>query len=206
MVSDVWDCIHMDAIPFDGDPLVAFRRRGAPRARSMALRAGPARLQCMTSRQLAPMASTRLMPRPFNWRPKPNPNPTSGGAPVAGTGGSNTAGSIIGGAGSSGGYAGTGGNDRRRAGQRRRRSLRFGRRFRRRLRHRRREHGWQRHGWCALGDLLVTPTSTGGELIDMSFVFDFTWGHTQISDVNISLPASSFPITYEIDYSRVYLR
>jgi len=40
----------------------------------------------------------------------------------------------------------------------------------------------------------------------MSFVFDFTWGHTQISDVNISLPASSFPITYEIDYSRVYLR
>jgi hypothetical protein len=46
----------------------------------------------------------------------------------------------------------------------------------------------------------------GGTAIDMSFLFDFGWGHTQISDVNISLPASSFPITYEIDYSRVYLR
>ncbi len=47
---------------------------------------------------------------------------------------------------------------------------------------------------------------SGGQPIDMDFLFDFSWGHTQISDVNISLPCSSFPITYEIDYSRVYLR
>jgi hypothetical protein len=40
----------------------------------------------------------------------------------------------------------------------------------------------------------------------MSFLFDFGWGHTQISDVNITLPASNFGITYEVDYSRVYLR
>lgn len=48
--------------------------------------------------------------------------------------------------------------------------------------------------------------SQSGEHIDMSFLFDFGWGHTQISDVNITLPASGFGITYEIDYSRVYLR
>jgi hypothetical protein len=47
---------------------------------------------------------------------------------------------------------------------------------------------------------------SSGAKIDMSFLFDFGWGHTQISDVNISLPASKFPLTYEIDYSRVYLR
>jgi hypothetical protein len=46
----------------------------------------------------------------------------------------------------------------------------------------------------------------GAETIDMRFLFDFSWGHTEISDVNISLPASAFPLTYEIDYSRVYLR
>jgi hypothetical protein len=45
-----------------------------------------------------------------------------------------------------------------------------------------------------------------GEHINMSFLFDFGWGHTQISDVNITLPASGFNITYEVDYSRVYLR
>ena len=45
-----------------------------------------------------------------------------------------------------------------------------------------------------------------GEHIDMSFLYDFGWGHTQISQVNISLPASGFNITYELDYSRVYLR
>ena len=48
-------------------------------------------------------------------------------------------------------------------------------------------------------------TSTG-EAINMSFLFDFGWGHTQIADVNVSLPASTFGITYEIDYSRAYLR
>jgi len=42
--------------------------------------------------------------------------------------------------------------------------------------------------------------------IDMDFLFDLGWGHTQISDVNITLPSASFPITYELDYSRVYLR
>jgi hypothetical protein len=52
-------------------------------------------------------------------------------------------------------------------------------------------------------------TNGGGENgtpIDMRFLFDFGWGHTDIADVNITLPASQFPMTYEIDYSRVYLR
>jgi hypothetical protein len=45
-----------------------------------------------------------------------------------------------------------------------------------------------------------------GEPIDMWFLFDFSWGHTQVPDVHIELPASQFPLTYEIDYSRVYMR
>ena len=45
-----------------------------------------------------------------------------------------------------------------------------------------------------------------GTPIDMRFLFDFGWGHTSIADVNITLPASQFPMQYEIDYSRVYLR
>jgi hypothetical protein len=48
--------------------------------------------------------------------------------------------------------------------------------------------------------------TTGAQSIDMDFLFDFSWGHTQVSSVNITLPASMFPLTYEIDYSRVYLR
>jgi hypothetical protein len=48
--------------------------------------------------------------------------------------------------------------------------------------------------------------TSGGQTIDMNFLFDLGWGHTQIGEVNIQLPASDFPITYEIDYSRVYLR
>jgi hypothetical protein len=48
--------------------------------------------------------------------------------------------------------------------------------------------------------------TTGAQSIDMDFLFDFGWGHTQVSSVNITLPASMFPLTYEIDYSRVYLR
>lgn len=45
-----------------------------------------------------------------------------------------------------------------------------------------------------------------GNPIDMRFLFDFSWGHTQVNEVNMELPASNFPLTYEIDYSRVYLR
>jgi hypothetical protein len=44
------------------------------------------------------------------------------------------------------------------------------------------------------------------EVIDMSFLFDFTWGHTDTPGCDVALPATSFPLTYEIDYSRVYLR
>jgi hypothetical protein len=46
----------------------------------------------------------------------------------------------------------------------------------------------------------------GAEPVEMRFLFDFSWGHTQVDDVDIELPASSFPLTYEIDYSRVDLR
>jgi len=46
----------------------------------------------------------------------------------------------------------------------------------------------------------------GAPVVDMSFLFDFTWGHTDVPGVSVSLPASSFPVTYEIDYSRVYMR
>jgi hypothetical protein len=45
-----------------------------------------------------------------------------------------------------------------------------------------------------------------GQVIDLNFLFDFSWGHTDIADENVTLPATSFPLTYEIDYSRVYLR
>jgi hypothetical protein len=48
--------------------------------------------------------------------------------------------------------------------------------------------------------------SKDGKPIDIRFLFDFSWGHTKVDDVNIELPASMFPLTYEIDYSRVYLR
>jgi hypothetical protein len=48
--------------------------------------------------------------------------------------------------------------------------------------------------------------ASGGQVIDLDFLIDLSWGHTEIEDVNITLPASSFPITYELDYSRVYLR
>jgi hypothetical protein len=57
------------------------------------------------------------------------------------------------------------------------------------------------------GTLHWTVSGTnGGEAIDMDFLFDLSFGHTQIAAVNITLPASSFPLTYEVDYSRVYLR
>jgi hypothetical protein len=46
----------------------------------------------------------------------------------------------------------------------------------------------------------------GGEPLELFFLIDIGWGHTLIGDVNISLPAADFPITFELDYSRVYLR
>jgi hypothetical protein len=49
--------------------------------------------------------------------------------------------------------------------------------------------------------------SQGGTPINMTFLFDFTWAHTQVSSVNPSgVPASSVQMTYEMDYSRVYMR
>lgn len=48
--------------------------------------------------------------------------------------------------------------------------------------------------------------SSAGEELNMSFLFDFGWGHTQVSEVNISLPVAELPLTYELDYSRVYVR
>jgi hypothetical protein len=48
---------------------------------------------------------------------------------------------------------------------------------------------------------------SNGEPIDMTFLFDAGWGHTQVASVNHSLPASSLAGTlYEWDYSRIYLR
>ena len=48
---------------------------------------------------------------------------------------------------------------------------------------------------------------SGAEPINMSFLFDATWGHTQVGSVNHSMPASEFDGKfYEWDYSRVYLR
>jgi len=46
----------------------------------------------------------------------------------------------------------------------------------------------------------------GGEPVEMYFLFDFSWGHTQVQSVNLELPAASFGLSYEIDYSRVYTR
>ncbi|MET0385877.1 MAG: hypothetical protein ABW321_07955 [Polyangiales bacterium] len=57
------------------------------------------------------------------------------------------------------------------------------------------------------GDIHWTDgADIGNTTTDMHFLLDFSWGHTQVTDVNIELPASDFPVTYEIDYSRVYMR
>jgi hypothetical protein len=48
--------------------------------------------------------------------------------------------------------------------------------------------------------------SAGGEELELYFIMDVGWGHLEIPDIDISLPAADFPITYELDYSRVYLR
>lgn len=53
--------------------------------------------------------------------------------------------------------------------------------------------------WTRKGEL-------GGEPIDLRFLFDFSWGHTKIPVLDVTLAAKEFPLTYEIDYSRVYLR
>jgi hypothetical protein len=45
-----------------------------------------------------------------------------------------------------------------------------------------------------------------GETTNLHFLFDFGWGHTGLAAVNIALWAAQFPIEYEVDYSRVYLR
>ncbi|MBN8526181.1 MAG: hypothetical protein J0M02_12680 [Planctomycetes bacterium] len=50
-------------------------------------------------------------------------------------------------------------------------------------------------------------TKPDGEAIDMSFIFDGSWGHTKVDSVNKPLPASAFEgKSYEWDYSRVWLR
>jgi hypothetical protein len=50
-------------------------------------------------------------------------------------------------------------------------------------------------------------TLPDGEALDMSFLFDGSWGHTGIASVNKPLPAAAFAGTYyDWDYSRVYLR
>lgn len=47
----------------------------------------------------------------------------------------------------------------------------------------------------------------GGEPINMSFIFDGSWGHTRIDSINKPLPVSAFEDKYyEWDYSRIYLR
>jgi hypothetical protein len=46
----------------------------------------------------------------------------------------------------------------------------------------------------------------GAEALELYFLIDMGWGHTLLPDVNVSLPAADFPITFELDYSRVYLR
>lgn len=50
-------------------------------------------------------------------------------------------------------------------------------------------------------------TKPDGEEIDMSFIFDGSWGHTKVDSVNKPLPAAAFVgKSYEWDYSRIYLR
>ncbi len=50
-------------------------------------------------------------------------------------------------------------------------------------------------------------STSSGEPIDMSFIFDAGWGHRQVSSVNHTLPAGAMDGKFfEWDYSRVYLR
>jgi hypothetical protein len=41
--------------------------------------------------------------------------------------------------------------------------------------------------------------------IDVSFLFDLIWDHTQVAEVNTTGPRRA-QCVYETDYSRVYLR
>jgi hypothetical protein len=55
------------------------------------------------------------------------------------------------------------------------------------------------------GHVLGDPVTNSP--INMSFLFDATWGSRTLYDVNYSMPASALAGTYyEWDYSRVYLR
>ena len=48
--------------------------------------------------------------------------------------------------------------------------------------------------------------TAGGTPVNMDFLFDAGWGHTQVSSVDHTLPASAFAGKYyEFNYSRVYL-
>jgi hypothetical protein len=52
----------------------------------------------------------------------------------------------------------------------------------------------------------VSGTPSGAP-IDMTFLFDLTWGNNTVKSVDVTgVPASSVQMAYEIDYSRVYLR
>lgn len=49
--------------------------------------------------------------------------------------------------------------------------------------------------------------TAGGQPVDFHFLFDAGWGHTQVSSVNHSMPATELAGKYyEFDYSRVYER
>jgi hypothetical protein len=49
--------------------------------------------------------------------------------------------------------------------------------------------------------------TSGGQPIDLRFLFDAGWGHTRVASVNHPMPASALAGTfYEFDYSRVYER
>lgn len=61
------------------------------------------------------------------------------------------------------------------------------------------QHGSAPYSW-------TVGAIPGGRPINMSFLFDAGWGHTQIPSVNVEMPASNLNGTfYEWDYSRVYL-
>lgn len=61
------------------------------------------------------------------------------------------------------------------------------------------QHGSAPYSW-------TVGAIPGGRPINMSFLFDAGWGHTQISSVNRPLPPSELSGKfYEWDYSRVYL-